>query len=97
MKTIENIDEPILDLEGAPLRDPKGLPIAAKGLMSQCLARGQSPGQEVRAMMIAMAIHNANGSVDLEDGDFEILKAAVGADQLLNNLAKAGVLTRLEG
>lgn len=90
MKELIGINEPVRGLDGnLVLETPEGPPITPKLLIAGALARGQAPGQEIRAMDLALRIFNADGVLELEDVDFNLAKEMVEKDQTLNNMAKA--------
>ena len=96
MKTLTGLSEPILNLDGEVLREINGKEITVGSIIANSLARGSSE-EPVRAMDIAIKIHNANGDIKLEDADFALAERAVKEDRLINNMAKAAALSALNG
>lgn len=95
-KTLFGLDKAITGLDGRPLVEPDGAPVIPRTLLANALARGQSHGQEARAMDVALRVYNAKDSIELEDADYVLLKQAVEQDQILNNLAKTAALAVLD-
>lgn len=95
MKTLAGLDKPILNLDGQPLGDGNN-PITVGMIIANSLARGSSD-DPVRAMAVALKVHNAKGDIDLEDADFVVAEKAVKEDRTINNMAKAAALGTLNG
>lgn len=94
MKTLKNLNAPVLGLDRQPLVEPGGSPLAVKNLLANALARGQSD-EPARAMSIALRIYEADGTTELEDADYELLRSTLQKDPFLNNMAKVAALTAL--
>lgn len=73
----------------------KAQPIRARSLIANSLARAQST-DPVRAMEVALKIHKAKRTLELDDADVDLAKEAVLADQALTNIAKAAALKVFE-
>lgn len=98
MKTLNNLKDSMLGLDGEPIVYQVGNAVKPETLgrmMANVLARAQS-NDPVKAMMVAMQIHGAK-SVTLEDADFTLVKEAADKDTQLTNLGKAALLTALNG
>jgi len=104
MKTLAGLSKPVLNLDGEPLRQPdrvvgdklvEGEKITVGSIIANSLARGSSV-DSVRAMDVALKIHNAKGTIELEDADFALMEQAVKEDRTINNMAKAAALRVLE-
>lgn len=91
MKTLTGLQEPLRSLDGAVLTDERGQPSLLKGMLANALARARSP-DPVRAMAVALQVHQSEGDLELEDTDFDILWEAIEADQQLTNLGRARAL-----
>ena len=95
MKTLIGLSKPVLNLDGESLRE--GIKeITVGSIIANSLARGSS-AEPVRAMDVALKIHNAEGDIELEDADFALIEQAVQEDRLINNMAKAAALVILSG
>ena len=91
---LTHLQKPILNLEGQPLVDAEtGKELAIGNLIANVLARGQSK-DPVRAMMVAMQLHGKTAS-EVDDADVGLITESVKDDRLLNNTAKAAILTLL--
>jgi hypothetical protein len=90
-KVLSGLNKPLLDLDKKPFVDPTNNKLLIKSIIANCLAKSSSE-DPVRAMKIALDIHNSNDTLTLEDADFELIKKALLEDKLLNNIAKAAAL-----
>lgn len=95
MRKLTGLGKPILNLDGQPLMAENG-PITVGLIIANSLARGSSE-EPVRAMAIALKVHNAKGDIELEDADFAMAEQAVKEDRAINNMAKAAALGVLNG
>lgn len=82
MKTLNSLSDPIIALNGQGIGELTG------ELLANVIARGVSDNP-VRAMKVAMRIHDCPTLLELEDADWEIASEAVKADKQLTNLGKA--------
>lgn len=95
MKTVAGLNGQLHDIAGNPVAEADGRPTTIKMLLANVIARGQS-NEPIRAVELALRIYHAeDGSVELEDADFNLAKRAVEADQLTTDLAKAAILKTL--
>ncbi len=76
MKKLINIDSPVRDFEGEVIMDSEGKPFTYKLLFLQHLGGHitTEPKENILAYKIGMDIHAANGSVELEDAEFDLLR-----------------------
>jgi len=95
MKILTGLQQPPINFDGQPMTDGKG-PVTIGSLIANALATGQSQGQEVRVMDLALRIFKAKDSLELEDIDFALVRETVVANQVLNNMAKAAALAALD-
>jgi len=104
MKTLTGLSKPVLNPAGEPLRQPdrvvgdkvvEGEKLTVGSVIASCLGRGSS-GDPVRAMDVAIKIHNAKDNLELEDADFAEVLQAVKDDRTLNNMAKAAAQRMLD-
>ena len=95
MKTLTGLSKPALALDGQPLIDQDGKPSLIKGIIANCIARGQSK-DPMRARDVALKFYHSNNKLEMDDADVELARAAVQDDQVLNNMGKAAAITVLD-
>ncbi len=93
MKTLKKINAPLTDLDGIrPLVAEGGRVVTLRFALAQCLGRAQST-DPIHAMAIALNLHNLKeDDLELEEADFNLLKASVSADMGYTNLIKGPLL-----
>ena len=90
-KILKDLDKPIMGLNRKSLTELDGTVIVPGKLLGEVVGRGVSK-DPIRAVKIAIEIYGAKGKVEIEDADFDMVKAIVTEDQMLYNVAKAALL-----
>lgn len=96
MRTLTGLSKPVLKLDGEPLKEVNGKEVSVGWVIANSLARGSSE-DAVRAIAVALKIHNGGDEVELEDADFALAQQALAEDRFMNNMAKAAALVVLNG
>lgn len=94
-KILKGLLSPIKDFDGVELKDSEDRIVTIKIIIANSIA-GTKSDDAVRAMKIALNIHNAGDEIELEDADFNLVKKAVKDNQNLVNANRAPVLEILD-
>ncbi len=95
-KLLKGLNETLKDFDGNELKDADNLPITIKTLIKNSIASTKAD-DSIRAMDLALKIHNANNQLEVEDADFNLIKKAVDDNPALVNSIKAPILKVLNG
>lgn len=87
-----NFTQVVIGMDGKEIKDVKEQPIMLNETIGNTISTSKAENDAIRQMTIAHAIYNADGEIELEDSDFNMVKSIL-KKSTLTSLVVAQAMT----